>query len=71
MSHTVRSSRPHCFFDLAMLSYFDLEEYHKAKGIMREGVVMTAKATQSRMCGENLRSKALKDMIPPSPGPEV
>jgi len=39
----------HNFFDLDILSYLDLEEYHRANGIMREGVVMTAKATQSRM----------------------
>ena len=54
-----------------MLSYLDLDEYQRAKGIMSDGVVITANATQSRMWGENLRSNDLKDMIPPSPGPLV
>jgi len=39
----------YCFFDLTTLSYFDFDEYHRANGIMSEGVVMTAKATQSRI----------------------
>ena len=39
----------YCFFDLTTLSYLDLDEYHRANGIMRDGVVITANATQSRI----------------------